>query len=118
MKKQYESNVYVKFIPKGIEQEEFKKVMAQAGEVISIKLRDMVSKNRATGEEFVNFQSGFVCFSDVKQAQRCIQLFSHQSPFGVGKPLEVDFWQSRDDINKLKEEKSNQSVIDVISMIK
>lgn len=33
------------------------------------------------------------------------------------KPLNVDFWQSRDDITKQKTDKSNQKVINMINFI-
>jgi polyadenylate-binding protein len=75
MKKAYESNLYVQFIPKEISEEQLKEEMSKAGKVISVKLKDFVQTNRGTGETFVNFKSGYVCYEDVIQAQKCIQMF-------------------------------------------
>lgn len=72
IKKNYESNIFVQFIPKDVTENEFKDQMSKAGNVLSVKLKDQVQTNRMTGEKFVNFQSGFVCYEDVKQAQKCI----------------------------------------------
>lgn len=49
MKKNYESNVYIKFVPKDVEEEEFTKIVAKAGKILSLKLQDFVQKSK-TGE--------------------------------------------------------------------
>ncbi len=69
-------------------------------------------------DNFHNFNKGYVCFEDVSQAQKCIQNFHNERPFGFNhKSLQVDFWQSRDDISQQKDEKSNQKVLNLIQMM-
>ncbi len=56
--------------------------------------------------KFVNYKVGYVQFEDVKMAQKCIQQMDDTQPFDMGrKPLKIDFWQSRHDLAKEKEEK-------------
>jgi hypothetical protein len=70
------------------------------------------------GQTFVNYKVGYVCYEDVKQAQKCIQLFDESNCFGFGKkPLKVDFWQSKYDLKHQQEEKSNDQVKSMISFI-
>jgi RNA recognition motif-containing protein len=118
MKKNYQANIFVKFVPKTTTEEEFKTQMSKAGKVLSFMLRDHVQTNRTTGEKYTNFKQGFVCYEDVNQAQRCIQMFDSMQPFGFGqKNLSVDFWQSRDDMKQHRDEQSNQKVMSMINMI-
>lgn len=118
MKKAYESNLFIQFIPKEITEEQVKEEFSKAGKVISVKVKDFVQTNRTTGESFVNFKSGYVCYEDVNQAQKCIQMFHQYQPFGFGKkPLSVDFWQSKHDIKSQRDEKNNQQVINMIQII-
>ena len=98
MKSNYEANIFIRNIPRDVDDATFKEEMSKAGTIKSIKLEDFVSKDRATGEEFVKFKKGYVCYEDVKQAQKCIQMYHQSNPFGFGKtPLYVDFWQSKYD---------------------
>ena len=118
MKETFEANIYVRFIPKDLKEDEFKKVMEIAGTIISLKLRDYEQKN-SLGETFVNYQVAYVCYSDIKMAQRCIQIYDQSTPFGLGKKsLKIDFWQSRYDLANEKEEKNLNQVKGMISMIK
>ena len=48
------SNLYVKFIPKNVTQDELRKVFEKLGKIISIKLEDFVQKS-SSGEQYVNF---------------------------------------------------------------
>ena len=118
MKKTYESNIFVNFVPKDVTEEQFRSKFEKAGKILSFKLLDLVQTNKATGESYVNFKKGYVCYEDVKQAQKCIQEFDNTNPFGYrNKPLKVDFWQSKYDIEKQQEEKSNNQVKSMINFI-
>lgn len=98
MKSNFEANIFIRNIPKDVTEQMFNEEMSKAGKIKSIKLEDYIQKDRATGEEFVKFKKGYVCYEDVKQAQKCIQMFHQATPFGFGKtPLYVDFWQSKYD---------------------
>jgi RNA recognition motif-containing protein len=72
MKKQLESNIFVQFVPKEVEEEEFKEQMSKAGKVVSVRLTPYNQTNKVTGEQFTNFKNGYVCYEDIKQAQKCI----------------------------------------------
>ena len=73
--------------------------MSKAGKIISIRLNEHTMTNRKTGEVYSNFQNGYVCYEDVKQAQKCIQMFDESNCFGFGKkPIKIDFWQSKFDL--------------------
>lgn len=65
----FKSNLYVKFIPLNTSKEEVETVFKQAGDIISIKL-----KNYEINEQ-PKYQIGYVLFENVKQAQKAIQLF-------------------------------------------
>ena len=114
MKQTFEANILVLNIPENVTEEQFRETMSKAinqekidhekpeknikqGSIISLKLMKVA--------ENVTRQKGFVCYSTIKEAQRCIQLFSDTHIFGRGgKPLKVDFWQPIYDIKKQKEE--------------
>lgn len=69
----FKSNIYVKFIPKDVTQQEVEEKFKEAGTILSIKLKDYeVNYN---GEKFTSYQIGYVLYEDVKSAQKCIQLF-------------------------------------------
>ncbi len=49
----FKSNIYVKFIPKGVTQQEVEEKFSQAGNILSIKLKDYeVNYN---GEKFTSY---------------------------------------------------------------
>lgn len=53
------------------------------------------------------FQQAYILFNDVSDAQNAIKKFDQSNMFG-SKPLNVDFWMSREDINQQKEQKNRQ----------
>jgi len=116
MKQTFESNVFVKFIPKETTEAEFRELMGRAGKIVSLKFNDFMQTSKA-GVSYSNFKVGYVLYEDVSQAQRCIQLFDNFS-IGFGKkPIRVDFWQSRVDLKNQAEEKNNESVKSMIQYI-
>jgi len=107
MKEAFKSNIFVRNIPKFVSEEEFKAQFGKAGKIISILLKD---RNDPNTNEVVNKQ-GYVCYEEVKQAQKCIQLFDQTNVFGYGsKPLKVEFWQSQYDLISENEEKNINQV--------
>jgi len=117
MKNMFEANIFIRNIPKTVTEDDFRKEMAKAGEIKTIKLEDFKQTDRSTGETYFKFKKGYVNYMDVKQAQKCIQLFHQATPFGYGTPLHVDFWQSKHDQNKQKKEKDDANVVDMIKLI-
>lgn len=93
----FKSNIFVKFIPKEVTEEQLKSVFSEAGKIASVKLKDHLQK--INGETFSNYKNGYVLYEDVQSAQRCIKLFDESNCFGYAqKPLKVDFWQSKVDL--------------------
>jgi len=117
LKETYRSNIFVRNVPKDVTEAQFQEKMGKCGKIMSLKLKDQEQKS-STGEVYVNYQIGYVCYEDVQQAQKCIQLYDQSNCFGYGKKaLHIDFWQSRQDLQSQKEEKSVNQVKSVISFI-
>jgi RNA recognition motif-containing protein len=89
----FKSNLYVKFIPLNTSKEEVEQVFKQAGDIISIKLKNYEIN------ETPKYQIGYVLYESVKQAQKAIQLFDEVRGLFPEqmKPLKVDFWQAKDE---------------------
>lgn len=56
MKKNYQANIFVKFVPKSVTDVEFKNQMSKAGKVLSFMLRDHMQTNKSTGEKYSNYK--------------------------------------------------------------
>jgi RNA recognition motif-containing protein len=104
-KEAFKSNIFVRFIPKEVSEDELKEKFKEAGEILSVKLKEHVQK--INGESFSNYNNGFVLYQDVQSAQRCIKMFDESHCFGFSnKSLSVDFWQSKVDLKQQNEEKN------------
>ena len=67
---------------------------------------------------YSNYKVGYVCYDDIKNAQKCIQMNDQSHIFGFGtKALSVDFWQSQYDLTHEREEKNIDKVKGVINYI-
>jgi len=114
MKETFKSNIFVRNIPKHVEEDEFRDKFGKAGKIISLKLKDRT----VPGETVVSSKVGYVCYEEVKQAQKSIQMYDQSSPFGYGcKPLAVEFWQSKFDLQHENEEKNINQVKKFIHFI-
>lgn len=108
MKETFKSNIFIRNIPKQVEEDEFRNELSKAGKIISLKLKDRVTPGDSTE---VSSKIGYVCYEEVKQAQKCIQMFDQTNPFGFGfRPLKVEFWQSKFDLIHENEEKNINQV--------
>lgn len=108
-KEAFKSNIFVRFLPKDVTEEQIREKFSQAGKIASIKLKDHV--NKINGESYVNYQNGYVLFEDVQAAQKCIKLFDESREFAMDKkPIKVDFWQSKVDLTTEREEKNYASL--------
>lgn len=115
-KEAFKSNVFVRFIPKEVTEDQLKAKFTDAGPIASIKLKDHVQK--INGEEFSNYKIGYVLYEDVQSAQRCIKMFDESNCFGYAqKGLKVDFWQSQDDLKQQTEEKNAAGLKQLINYV-
>lgn len=86
IKKNFDSNIFVQFLPLRITEEQVIEKFSQAGDIVSVKL---VQK-----ADYSSYRSAYVLYENVEQAKRAIQLFHESAEFG-GKPMKVDFWMSK-----------------------
>ena len=63
MKKAYDSNIFVNFIPPSVEEEEFLKSFSVIGKIISLKLSQHPQKS---------FKHAYVLYETVSEAQKAI----------------------------------------------
>lgn len=74
-------------------------------QIISVKLK--ATAFNFNGHQSSPYQQAYILFDDVQDAQNAIKKFDQSNIFG-SKPLSVDFWMSKEDINAEKEQKSRQ----------
>lgn len=92
LKKTYDANIYIKFIPEGVSEEQFTEVFGKAGNIVSTKLNKQANKGFGT-----TFQYGYVLYEKVEEAQNAIKMYEQSNIFGP-KPLKVDFWLSKQEL--------------------
>lgn len=115
-KEAFKSNIFVRFLPKDVTEDQIREKFSQAGPIASIKLKDHV--NKINGESYVNYQNGYVLFEDVQSAQKCIKLFDESRDFGMNnKPIKVDFWQSKVDLTQERDEKNYASLQQLVGLV-
>ena len=114
----FKSNLYVKFIPLDTTEEQVKQVFKQAGDIISIKLKNY--EVNEFGLMTPKYQIGYVLYENVKQAQKAIQLFDEVRGLFADqmKPLKVDFWQAKDERQDAVRDKHVNYVTQLINQIK
>ena len=100
IKKANDSKIFVNFLPLDVTEETLKAECEKVGPVISLSLRKLNNKT---------FQQGLVLFESVGEAQRAIQMMHDSTTFG-SKPLVVDFWLTRDEIDKERKNKNENDL--------
>lgn len=65
-KEAFKSNIFVRFLPKEVTEDQLRDKFAEAGKIASIKLKDNVKK--INGESFASYQMGYVLYEDVQAA--------------------------------------------------
>lgn len=78
------------------------------GNVISVKLNS---------REGANYKHGYVLFENVQKAQQAIQRFHESTVFG-GRPLQVDFWLSKQELEQEKKQKDQRERENMIYFMK
>lgn len=100
IKKANDSKIFVNFLPLDVTEEMLKAECEKVGPVISLSLRKLATKN---------FQQGLVLFASVAEAQRAIQTMHDSTVFG-SKPLVVDFWLTKEEIDKERKNKNENDL--------
>ncbi len=103
------SNLYVTCLPADLTDEVFKAEFEKIGKVLQVKL--VKRDGRAHDGSAVTYVShGFVLFEKTEDAQKAIMKLSEEYVFGGGKPLKIDFWRSKEDIEAEKKQKEQRDV--------
>jgi RNA recognition motif-containing protein len=106
--------VYVKFIPNDITEEELRKTFSEAGKIISVKMDKRVQ--RVGDQEIPQYQYAFILFEKVSDAQTAIRKFDNSNIFG-SRPLKVELWLSKDEIEQQRKAKENREVHQILNQI-
>ena len=99
----FNSNVYVKFIPANVTEEELQKVFTGAGQIHSVSLKQMKQGDVVTG------QYAYILFDKVEEAQQAIRKYDNTNVFG-SKPIRVELWLSREEIDQQKRQKETRQI--------
>lgn len=60
----------------------------------------------------------YVLFDEVNAAQKCIKNFDESRVFSnSGRPIKVDFWQSKDDLKYELEEKNQATLQQLVNLV-
>ncbi len=103
--KTFNSNIYVKFIPNEVTEDELRqKFTMKDSKILSIKLSKWIKK--FDGHESSPYQFAYILYDNVVAAQKAIQTFEQSTVFGP-KPLLVELWVSKEE--KEQERKKKQS---------
>ena len=105
------------FVPKDVTKEEFSEAFNKIGKVLQFTLNERTTKDFSGGSRVIG-QYGYVYFQNTKDAQTAIQKLDETYPWGhIGKPVRIDFWQSKLDREKEKEQRQNYEVTKTLNNI-
>ena len=99
--KNFSSNLFVKFIPAHIGDDDLHKLFAQHGNIISIKL-----KVKDAGR----FNHAYVLYESVEMCQQAIRALDKTRPFANNQPIDVEFWVSKVDLQAEREAKQKEQM--------
>jgi polyadenylate-binding protein len=114
LSKTYNSNIFVKFIPIDISEDEIVKVFGEVGTIVSIKIK--TSTKMIDNQEVGIYKYGYILYSKVEEAQAAIKRLDGSDQFG-GRPIKVDLWQSKEEIEKEKKYKENREVSSILNTL-
>lgn len=92
----FNSNVFVKFIPQDVTEEQLRKQFEfedEDGKIVSIKL----SQFKSQGDSEYKSQYAYILYKGTPGAQRAIQRFDGQYLFGSTKPISIEMWVSKEE---------------------
>lgn len=110
----FNSNIFVKFIPNDVSEDDIKKTFSEVGKIISIKIKE--SKRTVDNEEFCQYKYGYILYDKVEEAQFAIKKFDAQSVFGA-RPLKVELWVSKDEMEQEKKQRESREVNTVLKKL-
>ena len=106
--KTFSSNIYIKFIPNNVTEEDLRRVFTiKDSNIVSVKLAQCVKK--IDNQEIRPYQFAYILFDTVVGAQKAIQNFDQSTVFGP-KPLLVELWVSKEEKEQEKKRKENQKI--------
>lgn len=88
MKRQFENNLFVNFIPAEVTEADVRKVFESVGKIKTLRLKTSYKPS---------FQTATILYEDIQSAQKAIQSFHQDSVFGGWKPISVDWWVSKEE---------------------
>jgi RNA recognition motif-containing protein len=106
----FNSNIYVKFLPASLTQEELHKTFSQAGTIISINLKQMKSGDYVTG------QFAYILYDKVEEAQNAIRKFDNTNIFS-SRPMRVELWLSKEEIEQQKKQREGRQINQIYNYI-
>ena len=112
--KTFNSNVYVKFIPNDVSEDELRNTFSQAGNVISMRVSKCI--RNIAGQDLQLYQFAYILFEKVEEAQAAIKKFDTSNVFGH-KPLHVELWLSEEEIKQERKQKENREVNQFINAL-
>ena len=98
--KNFSSNLFVKYVPTDVTEDELRKVFAPHGTIISIKLKTK-SDSR--------YSQAYVLYETVEMCQQAIRALDKTRPFG-NQPIDVEFWVSKVDLQAEREAKQKEQM--------
>ena len=96
----FSSNLFIKFVPTGVTEEELRQVFQPYGTIISIKLKSR-SESR--------YNCAYVLYETVEMCQQAIRALDKSRPFG-NQPIDVEFWVSKVDLQAEREAKQKEQM--------
>jgi RNA recognition motif-containing protein len=92
----FNSNIYVKFIPIEVTEDELRKQFSFGDDsnIVSLKLCTSVKKY---GDVEYKSQYAYILYNSVANAQKAIQRCDNQNLFGSSKPIRVEMWVSKEE---------------------
>ena len=106
----FNSNIYVKFLPASLTQEELHKTFSQAGTIISINLKQMKSGDYVTG------QFAYILYDKVEEAQNAIRKFDNTNIYS-SRPMRVELWLSKEEIEQQKKQREGRQTNQIYNYI-
>ena len=88
--------------------------LSEAGKIISVKMDKRVQ--RVGDQEIPQYQYAFILFEKVSDAQTAIRKFDNSNIFG-SRPLKVELWLSKDEIEQQRKAKENREVHQILNQI-
>lgn len=111
----FNSNIYVKFIPAHVTEEELRKQFEfedEDGKIVSIKLNKV-----NYGSTEYKSQYAYILYKGTPGAQRAIQRFDGQYLFNSTKPLSIEMWVSKEEKEQEKKRKEDRQTKQVIQAL-